>query len=149
MVLEAELRAAAEADRAGEHSVALGRYEAALRIWRGPFLRDSPGAWADDERERLRVAFVGAASRVAALALAAGRPDDAEAHALRVLDAEPWSEAGYRIVAAAHLDRGDRTAARRMLARGFAMLDDLGVPPDDDTQMLARRLRSVPENGSR
>lgn len=146
---EAELRAAAEADRAGEHSVALGRYEAALRIWRGPFLRDSPGAWADDERERLRVAFVGAASRVAALALAAGRPDDAEAHALRVLDAEPWSEAGYRIVAAAHLDRGDRTAARRMLARGFAMLDDLGVPPDDDTQMLARRLRSVPENGSR
>ena len=41
----------------------------------------------------------------------------------------------------AHLERGDRAAARRALDACLAMLAELGVGPEVETDIVARRLR--------
>ena len=39
---------------------------------------------------------------------------------------------------AAHLARGDRAAARRAMQTCLRQLDDLGVPPTEDTEIVLR-----------
>jgi DNA-binding SARP family transcriptional activator len=60
------------------------------------------------------------------------------------LHAEPWSEAAYRLLISTHLARGEHAHARRILARCHAMLADLQVDPEPQTQMLTRRLSARP-----
>lgn len=130
----------ARADAAGESAVALVAFRSAAELWRGPFLAESSSAWVDDERERLRLTYVNAACRAAELSLAAGDVEAADVLARGVLDVEPWSEAAYRVVVSGHLQRDQRPAARRVLDRCLAMLDDLGVEPEPSTSMLRHRL---------
>jgi DNA-binding SARP family transcriptional activator len=137
---EADLDEAEALERAGAPSAARVALQTGLARWRGPFLADTPVGWAESEAERLRLRFLAASVRAGELALAAGDDDEAVARATAVLDAEPWSEAGYRLLAAAQLAQGDRTAARRTLDRAAAMLDELGMAPDAATQRLERRV---------
>ncbi|HYF47334.1 MAG TPA: bacterial transcriptional activator domain-containing protein, partial [Acidimicrobiales bacterium] len=131
---------AAAAERSGTPSLARVAYARALDLWRGPFLADTPAAWAEAEAERLRLRFVAAWVRAGELALAAGDPAEAGARATAAIEAEPWSENAYRLLAGAQLARGDRAAARHSLDRARAMLDDLGVEPESATRLLERRL---------
>lgn len=130
----------ARADAAGESAVALMAFRSAAELWRGPFLAESSSAWVDDERERLRLAYVNAACRAAELSLAAGDVEVADVLARGVLEVEPWSEAAYRVVVSGHLQRDQRPAARRVLDRCLTMLDELGVHPEPSTSMLRHRL---------
>ena len=125
----------------GAPSMALPLLQEASELYRGDFLADaSYDDWAISARDLLRNRFVDGTCRAAELLLAANRIDESLTYATRVLDAEPWSERAHRAVIAAHLERGDRTAARRALAACEDALADFGGPADDATRMLKRRL---------
>ena len=127
--------------RHGSPAVELEHLLAAVAAYRGPFLADlGPEEWVLDERDRLRARFVGAAVRAGELALAGGEVDRARELADRAIAQERWSEPARRLLVATHLERRDRAAARRALDACLAMLDDLGVDPEPETLILARRL---------
>jgi LuxR family transcriptional regulator, maltose regulon positive regulatory protein len=139
--IEEMLDRAAEAERLGEPSAALDLYRRAVVLYRGPYLADAGyDEWALPHRDRLCARFVAAAVRAGELTLAAGEPDEALRLAARALETEPWSEGAHRLTVAAHLARGDRAAARRAMNTCLAQLDDLGVPPTEDTEIVLRAI---------
>ncbi|HEY8523645.1 MAG TPA: BTAD domain-containing putative transcriptional regulator [Acidimicrobiales bacterium] len=139
--MERLLDEAAEAERLGEPSVALDLYRRATALYRGPYLADAGyEEWALPHRDRLTARFVAGAVRTGELALAAGEADEALRMAARAIEAEPWSEVAHRLAVAAHLARGDRAAARRAMETCLRQLDELNVPPTEDTEILMRRL---------
>lgn len=139
--IEDLLDRAAEAERLGEPSAALDLYRQAIGLYRGPYLTDAGyEEWALPHRDRLNARFVGAAVRAGELTLAGGDPDEALRLAARALETEPWSEGAHRLNVAAHLARGDRAAARRAMDTCLRQLDDLGVPPTEDTEIVLRAI---------
>ncbi|MFJ6935441.1 BTAD domain-containing putative transcriptional regulator [Streptomyces sp. NPDC101132] len=119
------LRAAArgEADRA---AAALGQ---ALRLYTGELLpEDGPAEWVVPIRERYRVQAVQAAQVLAEVELGRGRAEAAVAAASHALAVDPFQDAVWRLLIAAHLRAGDPVAARQAERRHARMLDSLGVP---------------------
>lgn len=143
--LDALLDRAAEADAAGTPSVTIESLDEALALWRGAFLADLFDEWTNAERDRLHARFLAASVRAGELRLGIGDVDRALGIAARALDAEPWSEAAYRLAIAAHLARGDRGSAHRTYERCRAALAEFGVDPDPATEMLARSIRDPAE----
>lgn len=122
-------------------SLELTHLLAALRLWTGEYLEDVAGAdWAEPLRQSIERRLVRAALRCGELLLGGGRPDDVIGIADRVLRAEPWSEAAYRMRARAHLAGGDRASALRTLTLCRRMCIELGVEPERETVALERSL---------
>jgi DNA-binding SARP family transcriptional activator len=133
------------AERAGSALLALPTYQHALALYRGDFCISQPDAdWAALERDRLRLRYLTAAIRVGELLLADGDEHTPLRLGHAALHAEPWSEAAYRLLISTHLARGEHAQARRTLVRCHAMLADLQVEPEPQTQMLTRRLSGRP-----
>ncbi|MGZ4665779.1 MAG: AfsR/SARP family transcriptional regulator, partial [Frankiaceae bacterium] len=142
---EEALARARAADVAGAFTEAADCLQAAVRMYRGDLLAEFPDVeWAEAERGRLRALFVQAAVRAGEILLAKGDPAGAVALAGRALRAEPYAEAAYRLVIAAHLWSGDRAAALRAHRRCSRMLDELGIAPEPETRILERRLFGRP-----
>ncbi len=137
--MERLLDLGAQAESLGEPSAALDSYRAATRLYRGPYLIDAGyEEWALPHRDRLVARFVAGAVRAGELTLAAGGSDEALHLASRALEAEPWSEPAHRLAVAAHVARGDRAAARRAMDTCVRQLNELGVPPTEDTEIVFR-----------
>ncbi|MGW7465472.1 BTAD domain-containing putative transcriptional regulator [Streptomyces xantholiticus] len=118
------LRAAArgEADRAAG---ALGR---ALRLYTGELLpEDGPAEWVVPIRERYRNQAVRAAHALAEVELGRSRAAAAVAAAAHALSVDPFQDAVWRLLIAAHRQAGDPVAARHAERRHAQMLDTLGV----------------------
>jgi DNA-binding SARP family transcriptional activator len=127
-------------EKRGLPSSALDCYQQALALYRGDFLVESPAIdWLDAEQRRLRARFVAAGVRGGELLLADGAHDQAHRLAVRAIHADPWSEAAHRLTIAAYLAAKDPGSARQALHRCYAMLRELGVRPQPETLMLARR----------
>jgi ATP/maltotriose-dependent transcriptional regulator MalT/DNA-binding SARP family transcriptional activator len=137
--MERLLDLGAQAENLGEPSAALDRYREAVDLYRGPYLIDAGyEEWALPHRDRLVARFVAGAVRAGELTLAAGDHGEALHLASRALEAEPWSEPAHRLAVAAHVARGDRAAARRAMHTCLRQLDELGVPPTEDTEIVFR-----------
>ncbi|MGZ6952670.1 MAG: BTAD domain-containing putative transcriptional regulator [Acidimicrobiia bacterium] len=127
-------------EREGAPSVALDAFVRAVGLWRGGLLADvGCYEWLDFERIRLGNLFVRSALRAGELLAAHHQLEDAALMAHRVIAADRWAEAGYRLLASVHLEEGDRSAARRVLAHLRSMLDELGVGPEQETLAVMRR----------
>jgi LuxR family transcriptional regulator, maltose regulon positive regulatory protein len=138
---ECRLGEAEAAERQGAVPVAVAAYQQALALYRDDFCVGQPHAeWAGLERDRLRLRYLTAAIRVGELLLAHGDQHTPLSLGYAALDAEPWSEAAYRLLIATHLARGEHAQARRALARCQAMLADLQVEPEPQTRTLTYRL---------
>jgi DNA-binding SARP family transcriptional activator len=136
-----EVRQGAHADRRGIPSQALAAYQRAVGLYRGDYLADAGAAeWALVERDRLRLAYTTTAVRAGELLIGHGDSEQALRLGHRALHADRWSEAAYRLLAAAYVATGDRDAARRVLRHCRRMLRDLGVEPGPETLQLERRL---------
>jgi DNA-binding SARP family transcriptional activator len=138
--VEAQLDAAAAAERDGATRTALAAYREVVDLWRGPLGGDAPWGWLEGRAEQLAHRVLTATGRAAELLLASGELDQAEELAGRVLERDEWSERAYRVLASAQLARGERDAARRTLSRCRAALAELGAEPDPATEMVERRL---------
>ncbi len=127
-------------EESGTPSRSIEPYRRAVTCYRGDLLPDGYDDWVIFERDRLRARFVSAAVRLAELLAATGAADEAIAVATRALEVEPWSEPAHRALIGAHLELGDRAAARRSLDTCRTVLDDLGGPSEPATLELERRL---------
>jgi LuxR family maltose regulon positive regulatory protein len=137
--MERLLDLGAQAESLGEPSAALDDYRQAVDLYRGPYLIDAAyEEWALPHRDRLVARFVAGAVRAGELTLAAGDRDEALHLVSQALEAEPWSEPAHRLAVAAHVARGDRAAARRAMNTCLRQLDELGVPPTEDTEIVFR-----------
>ncbi|MCB0967342.1 MAG: hypothetical protein KDB37_10945 [Ilumatobacter sp.] len=142
---ERAISAAAVEQQRGAPATEVRHLLDAVTCYRGPFLADLGNEeWVLDERDRFRVAFVAAAVRAGELVLASGDALAARDLAARAIAEEPWSEPARRLLVAAYLESGDRAAARRALVACRAMLEDLGVRAEPETEILARRLGESP-----
>ncbi|MFJ3924643.1 BTAD domain-containing putative transcriptional regulator [Streptomyces sp. NPDC090022] len=106
-----------DADRAAE---SLG---GALRLYTGELLpEDGPAEWVVPIRERYRTQAVRAAHTLAEVELTRDRPGAAVAAAAHALTLDPFQDAVWRLLIAAHQAAGDRAAARQAQRRHADML---------------------------
>ena len=136
--LDDRLDEAARAQRAGSPGAALAAFRSALPLWRGePFADVVEGQWADVERARVRDKYTAAAVRAGELLMAAGEAPDAAQAAQHAIDADPVSEAAYRVLMRARNAVGDPAGVHRALDACRAALAELGVEPAPETVALA------------
>lgn len=132
---------AERAEDQGSPAAALDAYRTALHRWRGePFADVQYAAWAETERQRLRARYMSSALRAGELWLAAGHNVEARDAAERAIQADPWTEHAYRLLARAHLADDDRSGARRAIERCRAALSELDVEPEPATTSLMTQL---------
>jgi DNA-binding SARP family transcriptional activator len=135
----AEVAAAADADRRGDRAATIANLERACGRWRGEPFADLDGDEMAGAIEDVRRSLHDTALRLGELLLVAGRFDEAATWADRVIRASPYDEQAFRLAVAAHIQRRDRQAIAHAVGSTRAMLDDLGVDPEPETQMLLRQ----------
>ena len=114
--------------------------ERAVELWRGDPLLDLDSIDdLDGEVESVRRSLVDASLRLGELQLVGGRFDDALRCAERSRAASPYSERAHRLTIACHLQRHDHAGLESAARATRQLLDDLGVEPEDATNMLLRR----------
>ncbi|HEX9531050.1 MAG TPA: BTAD domain-containing putative transcriptional regulator, partial [Acidimicrobiales bacterium] len=100
----------------------------AVELYGGELLpEEGPAEWVVAERDRLRVKIAEAAVEAARLALAHGDSGAAVSFCERALAVEPFNDAVWQLLIAAHDAAESPASAARARARYRAVLDDLGV----------------------
>ncbi|MCB5168501.1 winged helix-turn-helix domain-containing protein [Streptomyces bambusae] len=126
--------AAEEGQRAaaqGDAVRAVAALERALRLYTGELLpEDGPAEWVVPIRERYRTQAVQAAHTLAVVELSRGQAESAVTAASHALSLDPFQDAVWRLLIAAHRRAGDPVAARHAERRHARMLDTLGVLHD-------------------
>lgn len=126
-----QVRAALEADDAPG---ALALAVAAAEIARRPFLPGLEGSWVDDVRGRQRYALA-AALELAGEAALRRDPSTAVGCARELIELDPVSEPGYRLLMRAQVAVGNRAEAlTAYMACRAALVEELGVEPSPETQ---------------
>jgi DNA-binding SARP family transcriptional activator len=102
---------------------------AAERAYEGNFLEeDMYEDWAEPLRDEARQSCVSVLRGLAALAEAAGRPDDAVRRYLRILEMDPWDESAH-LALVATMERGGRHGeARKRYVDYASRMAEIGVP---------------------
>ncbi len=90
-----------------------GDLDTALNLYAGPFLPDAYDEWAQLERERLRLRYLGALEMRAERRYEARQWEAALSDAETLLAADSLNEAAARLVMACHWALGQRESARR------------------------------------
>jgi DNA-binding SARP family transcriptional activator len=152
-VLQRAYEAARKQDRtslAGEERQALvACLQRGAAAWRGEFLegfllRDAPDFddWVGAQREVWRRRAGEVFDRLSLLQAEAGATADALETAERWLHGDPLHEPAHRRLIHLHLMAGDRGAALGAYERCRSiLLDDLGVPPEPETEALGAQAR--------
>src|SRR5215207_5749695 len=138
---------------AGErrHDV-MERLQRGAAVWRGEFLdgfllREAPDFddWVGTQRELWRRRAGVVLDRLSLLQAEGGSTASALETAERWLRLDPLEEHAHRRLIQLHLAAGDRGAALRAYEACRAiLLDELGVPPEPETEALATRIRAAP-----
>ena len=131
--------------KAGERATgeaAIEHFEAACRIFAGPFLpEDLYADWSQIRREQLTRRYMTACAVLASHHLSAGRFDEAVAWATRLLEEDRCHEEAYRQIMRAHVGAGRRAEALRQYQYCERVLDEeLGVQPTPETMALYRSI---------
>jgi LuxR family transcriptional regulator, maltose regulon positive regulatory protein len=116
--------------------------EAAVVLYRGPFLAQDDAPWAMPTRERLRAKFIHGAGRLGASFESSGRYEDAIDLYLRGLDADNLVEPFYQGLMRCYDRLNRRTEAVSVFRRMRETLSiTLGVPPSSTSQRLFETIR--------
>jgi DNA-binding SARP family transcriptional activator len=114
----------------------------ALALWTGDLLPTDPyESWASGPREQLRRRRLELLDVVAAEAARRGSLDEARATLEIAIEADPYDDTRYLTVARHLLSLGRRSAARRMLDRAAAVLEELGLGPTAELRDLLAAAR--------
>lgn len=118
-------------------------YECALAEWRGSAFEEfDDRLWARGERARIAELRAGAVEHLAGGRLALGRPDEVIALIDPHVDAHPWREEGWRLLALALYRSGRQGDALAVLRRARTTLaNGLGLDPSERLTDLEQRIR--------
>lgn len=128
---DARLHHARAAESQGASALAYQHYDAALALYRGPFLADLDDPEILHERLRLQSLAYAAACRLAEFESARGEPEAAMDHALAALRIDELGERAHRILIGCHLALGATDAARATAELLTARLDAAGTSVDE------------------
>jgi DNA-binding SARP family transcriptional activator len=113
--------------------------DAATALWRGEPLADlATVVGHDHEIEHIRIIQFESLLELGELRLVHGDADRARRDAERALDLNPYSERAHRLAIAAALRSHDHQHAEAARQRALTVLDELGVTPEPQTQILLR-----------
>ncbi|MBK9711893.1 MAG: AAA family ATPase [Kouleothrix sp.] len=122
--------------------------EAAVRIYRGPFLDPPPDGWAARTAQRLHARYIEALQRLIALADAADMQQIVLDAARRWVAEEPWELDTHRAVLRALIRLGDRAAAEEQLARAHSLLHaEWGAGQSSSLDDLAHAIARMRSDG--
>jgi LuxR family maltose regulon positive regulatory protein len=123
-------------------SDALSRWDQALAMYQTPFLEICDAAWADDLRQQAAEAHQHLLLQRAGAAAHAGDLAQAETLFVAMLSYDPYDEAAYRGAMWCRASRGDRAGALELYRQCQRVLrQELGVPPDHETELLSQAIR--------
>jgi len=106
--------------------------------------------WLAGERQRMAALAAAALREAAREEIASGRPDEAVAHARRLVDLQPWDENCHELLVRALAQSGDLRGARAHVERVTeSFLDELGVAPSRSVSAAAEPLMARPAQASR
>lgn len=128
------------ASRAEDEAAEASALEAAAAAYGGDLVADAYYPWAEAAREDLRSRATDALARLATLRQEAGDGPGALSALQQALSLDPYMEELARRAMALQVDLGDRPGAGRTYRRLEAVLADLDVDPEPDTQALAATL---------
>lgn len=142
--MERSLEQARAVLKADDTAAALELAAAAREVARRPFLPGLEARWIDDVRARQRYALAAALVVMGEAGLRRD-PSAAVASARELLELDPVSEAGYRLLMRGQLAAGNRAEAlTAYMACRAALVEELGVEPSPETQQTYLRvLRSA------
>ncbi|HYD68620.1 BTAD domain-containing putative transcriptional regulator [Azospirillum sp.] len=142
-----------------EHAIADGTPDAldrAVALYRGELFEglslhaDAFEEWLTVERQRLRETALGAMTRRLDQTLAAGATEAGVRTALRLLALDPLQEAAHRALMRLYARQGRHTVALKQYQICRALLEqELGVPPEPETERLYRAIRERRHGGGR
>lgn len=139
--VEMFLEKLAQAQAAVEIDEQIAAYQAALSLYKGPFLPDAEGDWAWWERERLSRAYLEAIVKLAELHLEAGRHASSLEYCQLALNEDPCLEEAHRLAMRAHAAMGNRAAIVRQFKQcQQVLLEEVNVPPSTQTTALYETL---------
>jgi DNA-binding SARP family transcriptional activator len=120
----------------------IAAFQAAARLYKGPFLPEISGTWAEPERERLRQGYVEAMLALARLHLERGDASTTLAHCQKLLQDDGCLEDAHRLAMRAYAALGNRAAVTRQFERcRQALLEEIDAPPSPQTEQLYETLK--------
>jgi DNA-binding SARP family transcriptional activator len=131
--LQTEVTLADAARAEGDLTASVRHREIALALYTGELLpEDGPSEWVVDERERLRLLATTAATTLARDLRALRRLQEAIAAAHRVVQIDPWSDLGWRLLAQLYDEVDDPGTAARCRRRHQEVARELVLPEQRD-----------------
>jgi LuxR family maltose regulon positive regulatory protein len=131
----------AQAQAATDPDKQVSAYNAAIDVYKGPYLPEAEGEWAWWEREHLRQAHIEAIIQLAELHLEGGRHTAALEYCQRAFAEDPCLEEAHRLAMRAHAAMGNRAAVVRQFKRcQEALQEEVNVPPSSQTITLYKTL---------
>lgn len=116
-------------------------YQAALALYRGPYLPELGANWAVFERERLRRLFIEGALALGQLQLEQQAYSATLENVHRILDADPCQEDAHRLAMRVYAALGNRAAVARQYAQcQRALRTEIDAPPSPQTAYLYQTL---------
>lgn len=135
--------AAYQTGRYAAHEQVIENYEAACRLYTGPFLvEDLYADWSQIRREQLVQMYLTMCAKLAENCLANERYDTGIDWASRILSENRCDEAVYRQLMLAYATTGRRAEALRQFQRCKRSLsEEMGIEPSPETIELFQRLQ--------
>lgn len=128
------------ARKATDPAVRIEHLQKAVDLVHGPYLADVDAEWTVTERERLRQEYAAALEELAYLYLDANKLERCLSMCQLALRQDRFHEAIYRIEMRAYAVMGDRAAVARRYQACKAAMEDLGIPPSEETERIYRQL---------
>jgi non-specific serine/threonine protein kinase len=126
-----------------DDAIARGDLEAAVALYRGPFLEGCTEGWAIEAREARTHAYLDALEALAARDLAARDPSAAVPRLRLAIAADPLRESAHRALMAALSATGAHAAATQAYRELRLLLErELHAEPSPETRALHRQLRA-------
>ncbi len=126
-----------QAQRAGTPKEKIVHYQAAVRLYKGPFLPESEETWSLSERERLFQYHLETLLQLGEIHLEGGQFQVALDYSQRALEEDPCLEAAHRLAMRIHAAMGNRAAVARQYERcRQALLQEINALPSPQTQTL-------------
>lgn len=123
---------------------AIATYEKALDLYRGDYLADlvETGVYSPGEQERYREWYLSALEEAGQLYELEGHPNEAKNAYLKALSDAPWRETACQRLMRLLIRGGKQAEARHHCHRlRQALVDDLGLTPSRETQLLCQELQ--------
>ena len=112
----------------------------AVDMVHGTYLADIDAEWAVPERERLSQVYTAALEKLAYHYLDANQLERCLMICQRAIKRDRFHEAIYQIEMRAYAALGDRSAVVRRYQACRVAMDDLGIPPSEETERIYREL---------